>query len=102
MWIPFFSSKKPIDNQEHAPNRQSRKLCWEKRDEFFNCLDKIDILNSLDPKNKDIIAKNCSKQKADFEYNCATSWISYFQEKRIAEYKRSLVMRESEESLKKK
>ncbi|KAL6927140.1 hypothetical protein ACO0SA_003430 [Hanseniaspora valbyensis] len=102
MWIPFISKKKPIDNQEHAPDRQSRKQCWEKRDEFFSCLDKINILNSLDPNNSKIIKSNCSREKSEFEHNCATSWISYFQEKRIAEYKRSLVMKESEESLKKK
>lgn len=102
MWIPFFGKKKPIDNQEHAPDRQSRKLCWEKRDEYFNCLDKIDILNSLDPNNSAVISKNCSKEKLDFEFNCATSWITYFQEKRIAEYKRNLIMKESQESLRNK
>ena len=91
VWIPFFSSSKPTDNQQHAP---------EKRDEFFNCLDKINILNSLDPKNAKAVKDNCSSEKAEFEFNCATSWIEYFQEKRVAEYKRQMVIKESNESLK--
>lgn len=100
VWIPFFSSSKPIDNQQHAPDRKSRKLCWEKRDEFFNCLDKINILNSLDPKNLKAVKDNCSSEKSEFEFNCATSWIEYFQEKRVAEYKRQMVIKESNESFK--
>lgn len=48
-----------------APDRSARRACWEKRDEYFKCLD-----DSADKES------SCSKQKAAFEKNCAASWVS--------------------------
>lgn len=87
VWIPFFSSNK----QEFKNTRESRKLCWESRDEYFDCLNKIDVISPLDPKNKSKIKKNCSIQEKKFEDDCANSWISYFKEKRVTDYRNDLI-----------
>lgn len=93
VWIPFVSSGKP----EFKNNREARKLCWESRDEYFNCLDKIDIISPIDPKNKSKIKSNCSTEESKFEQNCANSWISYFKEKRITDYRNDLIQKKMEQ-----
>ncbi|KGQ80493.1 hypothetical protein MEQ_06323 [Candida albicans P87] len=65
-----------------APNKGQRVVCWEKRDRFFECLSKNYIDNSLDSKELDKVNKQCGTEKKEFEQNCATSWVKYFQEKR--------------------
>ncbi|EMG49221.1 COA6 Cytochrome c oxidase assembly factor 6 [Candida maltosa Xu316] len=65
-----------------APGKGERYKCWEKRDRFFECLDKEYIDNSLDSKELPKVNKQCGSQKKEFEGNCATSWVQYFQEKR--------------------
>ncbi|SMN22062.1 similar to Saccharomyces cerevisiae YMR244C-A COA6 Putative protein of unknown function [Maudiozyma saulgeensis] len=93
VWIPFISSNKP----EFKNNREARKQCWESRDIYFNCLNKIDVISPLDPKNKEIIKKNCHKQEIDFEDNCAKSWISYFKEKRVTDYRNDLIQKQMQQ-----
>ncbi|KAH3903120.1 related to Cytochrome c oxidase assembly factor 6 [Saccharomycodes ludwigii] len=92
-WFSNLSSK-PMDDQTKAPSRSSRKQCWDSRDAYFNCLDKIDVIDSLDPRNKSKISSVCGKQEKKFEYDCATSWIKYFKEKRITDLKKEKIMRE--------
>ncbi|KAL6942181.1 hypothetical protein ACO0QE_003347 [Hanseniaspora vineae] len=99
VWNPLSSNnKKPIDDQSHAPSRSSRKLCWEKRDIYFACLDKNQILDSLDPAQQGKIKSVCKKEQQEFDYNCATSWIQYFQEKRLTEFKRTKMFEEMKEN----
>jgi len=56
------------------------------RDIFFECLDKHDILdaNKHDAESR----QKCPKEVADYEQDCAKSWIKYFKEKRVMEYNR--------------
>ncbi|KIW11184.1 hypothetical protein PV08_10484 [Exophiala spinifera] len=69
-----------------APDRNSRELCYESRDNFFTCLDKNDILDAI--KEDDKARKVCAKEVTDFERDCARTWIKYFKEKRVMEYTR--------------
>jgi len=90
----LFSSSKP---DYTPPSRNKREQCWDSRDTFFECLDKVDVIDALDDKNKDTIKKNCSKQEQDYENNCAKSWIKYFKEKRVVDFKKAQFMKEMEE-----
>ncbi|EDO14445.1 hypothetical protein Kpol_224p3 [Vanderwaltozyma polyspora DSM 70294] len=76
------------DDDAPVANRQQREQCWESRDLFFKCLDNVDIIDANDKKNKDIIKKNCNIEESNFEKDCAKSWISYFKDKRISDYKK--------------
>ena len=65
-----------------APDRNTREICYESRDIFFECLDKHDILdaNKDDEKSR----KLCPTEVADYERDCARSWVSliYFRSMR--------------------
>ncbi|CAB4252655.1 similar to Saccharomyces cerevisiae YMR244C-A Putative protein of unknown function [Maudiozyma barnettii] len=93
VWFPFVSGNKP----EFKNNREARKQCWESRDIYFDCLNKIDVISPLDPKNKIKIKKNCSNQEKGFENDCANSWISYFKEKRVTDYRNELIQKQMQQ-----
>jgi cytochrome c oxidase assembly factor 6 len=89
-----------------APDRNAREICWESRDIFFECLDKNNILDAI--KEDDKARRVCPKEVADYERDCARSWvgihdfsvlrveyadgkvfqIKYFKQKRVMEYDR--------------
>ncbi|RQM08248.1 hypothetical protein DH86_00001448, partial [Scytalidium sp. 3C] len=75
------------DGAPIAPDRSQRAKCWEARDIYFQCLDKNDIVDSL--KEKDKAAKACSSEGKAFEANCASSWVTYFKQRRVMEYQRN-------------
>ncbi|KAI5297986.1 hypothetical protein KEM55_003979 [Ascosphaera atra] len=111
---PFSSSSSTPDNAEKpkaadggviAPNRSSRQQCWIARDNFFGCLDKHDIVDSI--RHDKEARSSCGKEMAEFEGACAKAWVSgypggnegecdigiglrvkYFKEKRVMEYNR--------------
>ena len=58
-----------------APDRNTRELCYESRDIFFECLDKHDIIdaNKDDEKSR----KLCPKEVVDYERDCARSWVGH-------------------------
>lgn len=77
------------DNDDKLPNtRSQRKQCWDSRDEFFGCLDKIGVVNVLDPQNSRSVSKSCGNQEQSFEKNCASSWVKYFKEKRLVDFQK--------------
>lgn len=94
----WFSKEKK--EEYHPNNRSSRKQCWEARDEYFQCLDKIGVVNALDPKQQPTVEKHCSKQDQRFDDNCATSWIKYFKEKRVIDFKREETIKRIEQEAK--
>lgn len=61
-----------------APDRNTRELCYESRDIFFECLDKNNILDAIREDEKS--RKVCSQEVADYERDCARSWVSYTSE----------------------
>lgn len=70
------------------PNKTKRKICWDSRDKFFECLAKNNIDNSLDPAEKANVESNCGAPRAAFQENCVASWYKYFQEKRYNDIRR--------------
>ena len=76
-------SKKELKN-----TRSQRKLCWDSRDKYFECLNSINVINALSEKNQPLIKKSCQQQEDEFEKNCVDSWIRYFKEKRVDDYRK--------------
>lgn len=83
----FFSKEEKVVD---PPNKAKRRVCWDSRDKFFECLTKNNIQNSLDPKEADNVESNCGSERAVFQDNCVTSWYKYFQEKRYNDIKRQM------------
>jgi len=65
----FSSSSKP-DEDAGTTTRQNRKICWEKRDAYFACLDKQNVIKAGDEGNA------CAAEKKEYEGHCAKSWVS--------------------------
>ncbi|CAG61501.1 uncharacterized protein GVI51_K07161 [Nakaseomyces glabratus] len=82
----LFSKEPKIEN-----NRANRKKCWESRDKFFSCLDKNDILKPSDGVSK------CKAENQQYETDCVSSWVKYFNEKRIVDFKREQMLKQVEE-----
>lgn len=79
---PFGSSdeggvKKTSGGAFEKPSRTNRTKCYEARDAFFECLDKNNILDSINSKAGAAAAKKaCGQEDVVFEKNCAHSWVS--------------------------
>ncbi|KAI9037640.1 cytochrome c oxidase subunit 6B family protein [Aspergillus affinis] len=89
-WLPWSSnsseSKTASDGGRIAPDRSSRKRCWEGRDLFFTCLDDNNIIDAI--KDDKEARRKCGKEIAEFETACSQTWVKYFKEKRVMEYNR--------------
>jgi cytochrome c oxidase assembly factor 6 len=60
-----------------SPTRSTRKQCYAARDAFFECLDKNNVLDSINTKSGREKAQTfCASLDQDFEKNCAHSWVS--------------------------
>ncbi|KAK5101961.1 hypothetical protein LTS08_004420 [Lithohypha guttulata] len=86
------ATQKSRDGGRVAPDRNSRELCYESRDIVFECLDKHDILDAIREDEKS--RKLCPSEVADYERDCARSWIKYFKEKRIQDWKRDQTIKQ--------
>jgi len=82
------------DEGYEAPGRLSRAKCWDSRDAFNQCLDRNNILDAI--KDKDAADRACGKESENFEQNCASSWVHYFKQRRIAEYEKEQLLRKQE------
>lgn len=89
-------SKDGEDNKK-APNRSKRRQCWDSRDAYFKCLDKLSIDNALDDKKQQEIATHCGAELKTFDSDCAQSWVKYFKEQRFYAIKKERFMKEMEE-----
>lgn len=49
--------------------RQDRKQCWETRDTYFECLDRVGVVKAGEE------GKACSVELGRYEENCAKSWV---------------------------
>ncbi|KAF2176328.1 hypothetical protein K469DRAFT_700043 [Zopfia rhizophila CBS 207.26] len=102
-WLPLGSSEKPAcpkpsaDGAFEAPNRTNRAKCYEARDAFFECLDRNNILDSINTKGGVAAAqKACGKADQEFEKNCAHSWVEYFKKQRVVNYQKEQTIRRIE------
>lgn len=68
--------QKSTDGGFVAPDRNKRELCYESRDILFDCLDKHDILDAVREDEKS--RKLCAQENADYERDCARSWVGLF------------------------
>ncbi|PGH21575.1 hypothetical protein AJ80_03135 [Polytolypa hystricis UAMH7299] len=78
--------KKAADGGAIAPDRSSRAQCYIARDTFFNCLDENSIIDAI--KEDGPVRSKCPKEIKDFEDACSKTWVKYFKEKRVMEWKR--------------
>ncbi|KAL1303144.1 hypothetical protein AAFC00_006575 [Neodothiora populina] len=88
------SPKPSHDGGFIAPDRTQRAKCWEGRDNFFACLDKNNIIDSV--RESDKAASLCNTENAAFEKNCASSWVQYFKKRRVMEYQRDQTLKRLE------
>lgn len=86
-WLPWSSGstaeeggvKKTAGGAFESPSRTNRKVCYAARDSFFECLDKNNILDSINTKSGREKAETfCSQFDKEFEKSCAHSWVSFF------------------------
>lgn len=78
----WFSSDKSASQQMEpskdggyiAPDRTARAQCWEGRDNFFKCLDRHEIIDSV--KEDEKARKVCAPELREFERVCQGSWVS--------------------------
>ena len=60
-----------------SPSRSNRKQCYAARDAFFECLDKNNVLDSINTKSGREKAQTfCGQLDREFEKDCAHSWVS--------------------------
>jgi len=68
--------KKTEGGAFESPSRSNRKQCYAARDAFFECLDKNQILDSINSKKgREKAASFCGQFDKEFEKNCAHSWV---------------------------
>ncbi|CCH59118.1 hypothetical protein TBLA_0B02760 [Henningerozyma blattae CBS 6284] len=85
----YFSTKKSSDDML---TRSARDQCWNARDVYFSCLDSHDVISPNSKNAKDI----CTSEKNKYNENCAISWVRYFNDKRLVDYKKKKLMEENE------
>ncbi|KAI1504088.1 cytochrome oxidase c subunit VIb-domain-containing protein [Biscogniauxia marginata] len=89
----FFASadekrKEEVRTGARAPDRTERKQCWDARDNFYRCLDRHDVIDSLNGEGKKKADKHCAQENHAFEHDCAAAWVTYFKKYRVAEYQK--------------
>lgn len=69
--------KKTSGGAFESPSRSNRKQCYAARDAFFECLDKNNVLDSINTKKgRDKATSFCGQLDQAFEKDCAHSWVS--------------------------
>ncbi|KOB68994.1 putative cell cycle-associated protein [Operophtera brumata] len=58
------------------PDREQRKVCWDSRDRYWDCLDDQNI------KDSSLKPKACAELRRVFEKSCPTQWVTHFDRKR--------------------
>ncbi|KAI4164199.1 MAG: hypothetical protein LQ342_002163 [Letrouitia transgressa] len=93
-WLPFTSSsyspnqpRPSADGGFIAPDRHRRQQCYDARDAFFRCLDQFDILDSV--KDADLTESHCAESLRGMERECAQSWVTYFKQRRVFEWRKA-------------
>ncbi|PVI06959.1 hypothetical protein DM02DRAFT_609333 [Periconia macrospinosa] len=89
--------KKTSGGAFETPSRTNRAKCYEARDAFFECLDKHQILDSINSSSgRQATAKACGDADKVFEKNCAHSWVEYFKKQRVVNYKKEMTIKKIE------
>ncbi|KAF8071533.1 cytochrome oxidase c subunit VIb-domain-containing protein [Lyophyllum atratum] len=72
-WL--LASSKP--EEPATLSRQERQKCWESRDAYFSCLDRVGVVKPGQEGNA------CASEHEKYEENCAKSWMEYFNKRRV-------------------
>lgn len=59
------------------PTRQQRQVCWKLRDEYFACLDRLNIVDPVAVEKDPEQAKDCLESKKKYEDACMASWVCF-------------------------
>ncbi|KAL8803240.1 MAG: hypothetical protein Q9182_003271 [Xanthomendoza sp. 2 TL-2023] len=86
--------KRTSDGAYIAPDRSSRTKCYEARDAFFKCLDHYGILDAI--KEEELASKACKDTEIVFGRECAGSWVTYFKQRRVMEWKKQQTLNKIE------
>lgn len=62
-------SRNDKTEETSEPSRQNRQKCWETRDSYFECLDRVNVVKAGDE------GTACTKEKRLYQDNCAKSWV---------------------------
>ncbi|QPG73869.1 hypothetical protein FOA43_001184 [Brettanomyces nanus] len=87
----FFTT---VETKE-PPNRSKREKCWESRDIYFKCLDRIEVIDPLNQQKKSLIKKECGNEDKQFEKDCVASWVKYFKQKRPFDKKKERMLNDA-------
>ncbi|KAF1920532.1 cytochrome oxidase c subunit VIb-domain-containing protein [Ampelomyces quisqualis] len=80
-----------------SPSRATRKQCYAARDAFFECLDKNNVLDSINTqKGREKAYTFCGQLNQEFEKNCAHSWVEYFKKQRVVNYQKEQTIKRIE------
>jgi len=66
--------KTTTDGAYEAPDRSQRDRCWAARDQFFACLDRAGIVDSI--KDSEGAERACGLESKQLDISCASSWVS--------------------------
>ncbi|CDH50363.1 hypothetical protein RO3G_09383 [Lichtheimia corymbifera JMRC:FSU:9682] len=69
--------------ESKPPTRQQRQQCWKVRDEYFACLDRLNIIDPTTVEKDPQKAKECLDCKKKYEDTCLASWVEYFNKRRV-------------------
>lgn len=83
--MAWFSSEKATEPKVIHTN--DRKKCWAARDAFFKCLDDNEIVDPI--KDDGLARQKCNQLFQDFENACIASWVDYFKQKRVQDWKKN-------------
>ncbi|KAI0806026.1 cytochrome oxidase c subunit VIb-domain-containing protein [Irpex lacteus] len=83
----WFSSSKT--ETPDPVSRQDRQKCWDSRDAYFACLDGAGVVKAGDE------GSACAGPKAQYEKNCAKSWVEYFNKRRVLAERQKGVLEQS-------
>ncbi|KAL1900503.1 hypothetical protein Sste5346_002224 [Sporothrix stenoceras] len=96
----FLSSlwnKNPTDEERRAeavrtgeavPSRAERQKCWDARDNYFGCLDRINVIDAVEPRGAAVAQKACAKEGEQLEKDCAAEWVAHFKKFRVANHQK--------------
>ncbi|KAI9315546.1 cytochrome c oxidase, subunit VIb [Dichotomocladium elegans] len=71
------------DHSAKPPTRTQRQQCWKLRDEYFACLDRLNIIDPVAVEKNPDQAKDCLGLKSKYEDGCLASWVEYFNKRRV-------------------
>ncbi|OBZ86815.1 Cytochrome c oxidase assembly factor 6 [Choanephora cucurbitarum] len=69
--------------ESKPPTREERKRCWFVRDQYFGCLDKLNINDPTVVDKNPEKATECLSLKKGYEEGCMASWVEYFNKRRV-------------------